>query len=368
MWRGLILAKALEQFLVDVQLGRPRLPAHRHAARHRRHPDGARRGCCRRPRCSWSPRPRKGAQKVAARVADMARRSYLKVLGVVENMHEFVAPDGSRHAIFGSGGGQRLAALTGAPLVGEVPIEGAVSEGGDIGKPVVLAHPDAARGASRSPTIARPDRRRSSCRRSRWPAAPRASSSSSRSSRRTSQLTTSDTSQRGRAVMPAQHELRDAVREHDERREQAGHDGLRDVDVQLLVQVRRRQAEDPADDHEARGARERGGDERRPDVGRNVDERRARRRGARVRAGSRGCARARRPTAAASTMSSTYGDTVGHGVTHARNPLTSGPSVSPAAAATDAASAPPATCCLGCSSRIATATHAIDHARRRSRR
>jgi ATP-binding protein involved in chromosome partitioning len=86
--------------------------------------------------------PAQGAQKVAARVADMARRSYLKVLGVGVNMHAFVAPDGSSHAIFGSGGGRRLAALTGAPLVGEVPIDGAVSEGGDEGKPVVLTHPD----------------------------------------------------------------------------------------------------------------------------------------------------------------------------------------------------------------------------------
>ena len=79
--------------------------------------------------------PAMGAQKVAARVADMARRSYLKVLGVVENMSAFVAPDGSQHAIFGSGGGRRLAALTGAPLVGSVPIEAAVSEGGDAANP-----------------------------------------------------------------------------------------------------------------------------------------------------------------------------------------------------------------------------------------
>jgi ATP-binding protein involved in chromosome partitioning len=86
--------------------------------------------------------PAKGAQKVAARVADMARRSYLKVLGIVENMSEFVAPDGSRHAIFGSGGGRRLAALTGAPLVGVIPIEASVSQGGDDGRPVVLETPD----------------------------------------------------------------------------------------------------------------------------------------------------------------------------------------------------------------------------------
>ena len=88
----------------------------------------------------------------------MARRSYLKVLGVVENMSEFVAPDGTRHVIFGSGGGQRLAALTGAPLVGEVPIDGAVSEGGDNGRPVVLSHPDLPAAAACSPRSRR-DRR-----------------------------------------------------------------------------------------------------------------------------------------------------------------------------------------------------------------
>src|SRR5262249_44430856 len=76
-------------------------------------------------------------------VADMARRSYLKVLGVIENMSEFVAPDGSHHAIFGSGGGSRLSKLTGAPLVGSVPIEPEGSEGGDTGNPVVWGDPDA---------------------------------------------------------------------------------------------------------------------------------------------------------------------------------------------------------------------------------
>jgi ATP-binding protein involved in chromosome partitioning len=141
MWRGLILAKALEQFLVDVSWGdldyllidMPPGTGDIQMALARLLPQAE---------MLVVTTPAQGAQKVAARVADMARRSYLKVLGVVENMHEFVAPDGSRHAIFGSGGGRRLAALTGAPLVGEVPIDGAVSEGGDIGQPVVLAHPD----------------------------------------------------------------------------------------------------------------------------------------------------------------------------------------------------------------------------------
>ena len=141
MWRGLVLAKALEQFLVDVKWGdldyllidMPPGTGDIQMALARLLPQAE---------MLVITTPAKGAQKVAARVADMARRSYLKVLGVVENMHEFVAPDGSRHAIFGAGGGRRLAALTGAPLVGEVPIDGAVSEGGDIGLPVVIAHPD----------------------------------------------------------------------------------------------------------------------------------------------------------------------------------------------------------------------------------
>ena len=95
--------------------------------------------------------PAQGAQKVAARVADMARRSYLKVLGVVENMHAFIAPDGSSHAIFGSGGGRRLAALTGAPLVGEVPIDTAVSKAATSASPS-CSRTRAAGARSRSPT------------------------------------------------------------------------------------------------------------------------------------------------------------------------------------------------------------------------
>ena len=141
MWRGLILAKALEQFLTDVKWGdldyllidMPPGTGDIQMALARLLPQAE---------MLVVTTPAVGAQKVASRVADMARRSYLKVLGVVENMSAFVAPDGSRHEIFGHGGGQRLAALTGAPLVGSVPIEPAVSADGDAGTPVVLAHPD----------------------------------------------------------------------------------------------------------------------------------------------------------------------------------------------------------------------------------
>jgi len=141
MWRGLILAKALEQFLTDVKWGdldyllidMPPGTGDIQMALSRLLPQAE---------MLVVTTPAKGAQKVASRVADMARRSYLKVLGVIENMSAFVAPDGSTHEIFGSGGGKRLAALTGAPLVASIPIEPAVSRGGDTGKPVVVEHPD----------------------------------------------------------------------------------------------------------------------------------------------------------------------------------------------------------------------------------
>ena len=88
--------------------------------------------------------PALNAQKVAARVADMGRKNYLRIVGVIENMTEFVAPDGSRHALFGAGGGQQLADDIGVPLLGSVPIEPSVSAGGDTGEPASLGEGDAA--------------------------------------------------------------------------------------------------------------------------------------------------------------------------------------------------------------------------------
>lgn len=154
MWRGLILAKALEQFLNDVQWGdldyllidMPPGTGDIQMALSRLLPQAE---------LLVVTTPAKNAQKVAARVADMARRSYLKVIGVVENMSVFVAPDGSEHEIFGSGGGRRLSKLTGAPLVATIPIEPAVSTTGDEGKPVVLSSPDSAAAIALSDLAAR---------------------------------------------------------------------------------------------------------------------------------------------------------------------------------------------------------------------
>jgi ATP-binding protein involved in chromosome partitioning len=82
--------------------------------------------------------PAHAAQKVAARAASMARKSYLRVIGVVENMSAFNCAHGERYEVFGSGGGSRLAADIGAPLLGSIPLEAAVARGGDRGEPAAL--------------------------------------------------------------------------------------------------------------------------------------------------------------------------------------------------------------------------------------
>jgi ATP-binding protein involved in chromosome partitioning len=68
----------------------------------------------------------------------MFREVDVPVLGVVENMSYFVCPDtGRKFDIFGEGGGGRVAAEYGLPLLGEIPIDPAIREGGDTGKPAV---------------------------------------------------------------------------------------------------------------------------------------------------------------------------------------------------------------------------------------
>ena len=88
--------------------------------------------------------PAVAAQKVAARVVDMGRKNYLRIVGVIENMSEFVAPSGERYTVFGAGGGEALATEVGAPLLGRIPLELAVADGGDQGEPAVLGDGGAA--------------------------------------------------------------------------------------------------------------------------------------------------------------------------------------------------------------------------------
>ncbi|MEK7293106.1 MAG: P-loop NTPase, partial [Actinomycetota bacterium] len=82
--------------------------------------------------------PAVSAQKVAIRAADMARRSFLRVAGVIENMSSFTCQHGVSYPLFGEGGGQALADEIGSELLGSVPIESAVAYGGDIGEPVAI--------------------------------------------------------------------------------------------------------------------------------------------------------------------------------------------------------------------------------------
>ncbi len=82
--------------------------------------------------------PATAAQKVAARVVDMGRKNYLRVVGVVENMSYLATADGEHHAVFGSGGGEALATEIGVPLLGCIPLDPAVADGFDTGEPAVL--------------------------------------------------------------------------------------------------------------------------------------------------------------------------------------------------------------------------------------
>lgn len=86
--------------------------------------------------------PQEVAVGDALRGAKMFERVGVPVLGIVENMSWFESPDtGKPMAIFGSGGGQRLADELGVPLLGQVPLYPPVGEGGDTGRPIVVADP-----------------------------------------------------------------------------------------------------------------------------------------------------------------------------------------------------------------------------------
>lgn len=137
MWRGLMLSKALEQFLKQVQWGEldylvidmPPGTGDVQMALARMLPQAE---------MVVVTTPQSAAQKVAVRVADMARRSHMPIVGVVENM----AGD-----VFGNGGGKELADDLGVPLLGSVPLDQAVVAGGDVGRPVILGDPGPAHDA-----------------------------------------------------------------------------------------------------------------------------------------------------------------------------------------------------------------------------
>jgi ATP-binding protein involved in chromosome partitioning len=133
MWRGPMLHRALEQFLTDVHWGEiDTLVVDM--------PPGT--GDISISLGQLLPRaevvvvttPQKLAQDVASRAASMARKTNMRLLGVIENMSG---------EVFGSGGGEELAAQLDVPLLGIVPLDPVLREQGDLGAPLVAAQPDA---------------------------------------------------------------------------------------------------------------------------------------------------------------------------------------------------------------------------------
>jgi len=137
MWRGLILNRAVQQFLEDVRWGNVDYLLVDM-------PPGT--GDIQMGLARMLPRtevlvvttPPIAAQKVAARAADMARKGHLRVAGVIENMAGFTCAHGTSYSLFGEGGGRRLAEEIGVPLVGSVPLHPEIAAAGDRGQPVAL--------------------------------------------------------------------------------------------------------------------------------------------------------------------------------------------------------------------------------------
>src|SRR5687768_2075946 len=137
MWRGPMLHRALEQFLSDVHWGElDTLIVDM--------PPGT--GDVAISLAQLLPRaevlvvttPQPAAQQVAVSAAQMAVKSGMRLLGVVENMSYLV---GTGQEVFGSGGGRDLADEVGAPLLGSVPLDPLLREAADAGIPVVERDP-----------------------------------------------------------------------------------------------------------------------------------------------------------------------------------------------------------------------------------
>jgi ATP-binding protein involved in chromosome partitioning len=141
IWRGPMLHKALEQFLVDAYWGEPEFLLIDM-------PPGT--GDVALSLGQYLPRteilvvttPQPAAQRVAQRSAYAAKQLSLPVRGVIENMSWFTGDDGVRYELFGAGGGDALAAALDVPLLGRIPLVPAVRRGADDGVPVRISDPD----------------------------------------------------------------------------------------------------------------------------------------------------------------------------------------------------------------------------------
>jgi ATP-binding protein involved in chromosome partitioning len=141
IWRGPMLHKALEQFLVDAYWGEPDFLLVDM-------PPGT--GDVALSLGQYLPRtevlvvttPQPAAQRVAQRSAYAARKLKLPVRGVIENLSWFTGDDGTRYELFGAGGGQALADALEVPLLARIPLVPDVRTGADTGVPVRIRRPE----------------------------------------------------------------------------------------------------------------------------------------------------------------------------------------------------------------------------------
>ncbi len=141
MWRGLMLSKALEQFLNDVAWSKldyliidlPPGTGDIQMALGRLLPQAE---------LIVVTTPQVTAQKVATRVADMAKRSFIPLLGVIENMSFFETNNGQRYEIFGKGGGEKLAEQFAIPMLMKIPLSEETTTEADKGIPLIEQEKD----------------------------------------------------------------------------------------------------------------------------------------------------------------------------------------------------------------------------------
>ena len=141
MWRGLMLSKALEQFLNDVAWSKldyliidlPPGTGDIQMALGRLLPQAE---------LVVVTTPQVTAQKVATRVADMAKRSFIPLLGVIENMSYFETNTGKKYEIFGKGGGEKLAEQFAIPLLMKIPLSESTTTEADKGIPLIEQQAD----------------------------------------------------------------------------------------------------------------------------------------------------------------------------------------------------------------------------------
>jgi ATP-binding protein involved in chromosome partitioning len=145
VWRGPMLHKALEQFLVDVDWGDPEFLLVDM-------PPGT--GDVALSMAQYLPTsevyvvttPQPAARRVAQRSAYMAKKLNLPMRGVIENMSWMTGADGSRQYLFGEGGGAQLAEELNVPLLGQIPLDPDIRIGSDEGRPLVVTAPDSEAG------------------------------------------------------------------------------------------------------------------------------------------------------------------------------------------------------------------------------